>query len=104
MLEPVVLEAEPPQGAQVGELEAAQPPDAVVLEVEGVEVGEAVEGLVAHGLDAGGVQEEAGDALAADEGLTFQSASGEGVAVEPHLEESCYMLRLKGPPLSAGLG
>ena len=69
MLEPVVLEAQPPQGAQVGELESPQPPDAVVLEVEDVEVGEAVEGLVAHGLDAGGVQEEAGDALTTDEGL-----------------------------------
>ena len=69
MLEPVVLEAQPAQGAQVCELESPQPPDAVVLEVEDVEVGEAVEGLVAHGLDAGGVQEEAGDALTSDEGL-----------------------------------
>ena len=37
--------------------------------MEAVEVGEAVEGLVAHGLDAGGVEEEAGDALPADESL-----------------------------------
>ena len=73
MLEPIVLEAQPPQGGEVGKLEPPQPPDAVVLQVEDVEVGEAVEGLVADGLDAGGVEEEAGDALAADEGLVVNS-------------------------------
>ena len=41
--------------------------------MEGAEVGEAVEGLVADSLDAGGVEEEAGDALAADEGLVVNS-------------------------------
>ena len=51
MLEPVALEAQPAQGCQVGELEAPQPPDAVVLQVEGVQVGQAVEGLGRDSID-----------------------------------------------------
>ena len=57
------------QGREAGELPVEELLQLVVLQVQHLQLCEAVEGLVAHGLDAGGVQEEAGDALATDEGL-----------------------------------
>ena len=74
MGQPVVLQVELHEGGEVAELEALEPLDGIVLQVQHLKLCEAVKGLVVDGLDAAAVEEEVDDPLAADEGLALERA------------------------------